>query len=159
MTRWILRYGTNCRGYLRGKKPLEPPPWGRAIPVTGTRAIGSRFLGVDGGASDLDFLCVRVALRNGRRVRLGSHAAAPMRVPAVITDQVFALVGDVLSYFGQEIEGAEDLEIAARSASQVGTGRTRKAAAVVLFGAVQHRPVVGQADHPCQGDAISRSSR
>jgi hypothetical protein len=57
-----------------------------------------------------------------------------MRVPAVITDEVFALVGDVLGDFGQEIEGTEDLEIAARSASQVGTGRSREAVAVVLFG-------------------------
>lgn len=25
MSRWILRYGTSYRGYLRGKKPLEKP--------------------------------------------------------------------------------------------------------------------------------------
>jgi hypothetical protein len=54
-----------------------------------------------------------------------------MRVPAVVPHEVFALVRDVLGDFGQEIEGAEDLEVAARSASQVGTGRTREAAAVV----------------------------
>jgi hypothetical protein len=82
-----------------------------------------------------------------------------MRVPAVVPHEVFALVGDVLSDFGQEIEGTEDLEIAARSASQVGTRRARKAAAVVLLGAIQHRPVVGQADHLCQADAISQGSR
>ena len=82
-----------------------------------------------------------------------------MRVPAVITDEVFALVGDVLSDFGQAIEGTEDLKVAARSASEVGTGRAREAAAVVLFGPIQDRTVVRQADHACQDDAISWSSR
>jgi len=79
-----------------------------------------------------------------------------MRVPAVITDEVFALVGDVLGDFGQEIEGAEDLEVAARSASQVGTGRSREAAAVVLFGPIQHRPVVRQADHASQAEGTTQ---
>jgi hypothetical protein len=32
-----------------------------------------------------------------------------MRVPVVITEEVFTLVGDVLVDFGQEIERAEDL--------------------------------------------------
>jgi hypothetical protein len=82
-----------------------------------------------------------------------------MQVSAVITDEVFALVGDVLGDFGQEIKGTEDLEITARSTSQVGTGRSREAAAVVLFGPIQHRPVVRQADHAGQADAISRGSR
>ena len=83
-----------------------------------------------------------------------------MRVPAVIPDEVFALVGDVLGDFGQEIEGAEDLEVAARSASQIDAlAATGKAAETVLFGLIEHRAVVRQVDHPCQGDAISRSSR
>ncbi len=72
--------------------------------------------------------------------------------------QVAWLVGDVLGDFGQEIEGAEDLEIAARSASQVGTGSPWEAAASVLFGAVQHRAVVGQADHADQAKHRSRNN-
>jgi len=38
---------------------------------------------------------------------------------------VFALVGDVLGDFSQEIEGTEDLEVAAPSTSQIGTGRSQ----------------------------------
>jgi hypothetical protein len=46
-----------------------------------------------------------------------AHAPLPMRVPAEVTNQVLAVVRNVLRHFGQEVQDAEDLEIALRSAS------------------------------------------
>jgi len=65
-------------------------------------------------------------------------------MPAVIADEVFAFVGYVLCDFGEEVEAVEDLEIALGTGSQVGTGGTGEATAVVLFRAVDDGALVGQ---------------
>ena len=90
------------------------------------------------------------------RSRLGAQAAAAMRVPAVVSHQMFALVGDVLRDFGQEVQSAEDLKVAARSAPQVGAGRAGKTAAVVFLGVVDHRTVVRQADDAGQAERTTQ---
>ena len=80
-----------------------------------------------------------------------------MRISAVVTDQVLALLRDVLRDFGQKIDGAEDLEVAARSAEKIGTGRPGKTAAVVLLRVIDHRAVVGQADDPGQAEGTTQN--
>jgi hypothetical protein len=45
-----------------------------------------------------------------------------VRVPTVITNQVLALVSNVLRHFGQEVQDAKDLEVTLRSASQIAAG-------------------------------------
>ena len=54
----------------------------------------------------------------------------------------------MLGHFGQEIQGAEDLEAAARFAEKTGTGRPGKTAAVLFLGMADHRAAVGHADDP-----------
>ena len=39
MARWILRYGTSRRGYLRGKRAFEPRPWGYLLRRTRENAV------------------------------------------------------------------------------------------------------------------------
>ena len=80
-----------------------------------------------------------------------------MRVPAVVADQVLALVGNVLREFGQEVQRGEDLEIAAGAAAEVGAGRAGEAAAVVLLGTIDHRAVVAQADHAGQAEGTTQN--
>ena len=40
----------------------------------------------------------------------------------------------------QEVQGSEDLEVAARAAAEVGTGRAGEAAAMVLLGTIDGLP-------------------
>ena len=54
----------------------------------------------------------------------------------VVADEVFALVGDVLGQFGEEVEGLEDLEVAGGTAEEVFAGRFGEAMGWMLFGAV-----------------------
>ncbi len=71
-----------------------------------------------------------------------------MGIPTVVANQVFALVGNVLRDFGQEVQGTEDLEVAFRSTSQVRAGRAGETAAVVRFRAVDDRAFVGRGFDP-----------
>ena len=47
---------------------------------------------------------------------LGAEAACLVGVVAVVADEVFALIGDVLGEFGEEVEGIEDLVVAGHPA-------------------------------------------
>jgi len=53
----------------------------------------------------------------------------------------------VLCHFSQEVQGAEDLEVTLRSASQVPARWAGKAAAVVLLRSINHLTVFGQPHH------------
>ena len=70
-----------------------------------------------------------------------SRMPLPVRVPTVKTNQVLALIGNVLRDLGQKVQGVEDLEISLRSAAQIGAGRTGKAVATAwLSSRPQVRP-------------------
>jgi hypothetical protein len=87
--------------------PDEGGP-GRQVRRLGLALRGAVAAGL--GAVDLDFIVCTL---------LGSHPAAAIGIPAVVPHQVLALVRDVLSQFGQEVEDVEDLEVAARAGSEV----------------------------------------
>jgi len=60
---------------------------------------------------------------------------------------VFTFFGNVLRYFRQEVERAENLEVAPRPATQIPAGRAGKAAAMDAFTdgsrPMSERPVLG----------------
>jgi hypothetical protein len=99
---------------------------------------------------------LRVAVRTGLRVRLGSQAAVAMRVPAVITHEVFALVGDVLGDFGRKSRALKTWKLRRDPPRRSALAAPGEAAAVVLCGAIQHRSVVGQADHARQTERTTQ---
>ena len=100
-----------------------------------------------------DFSTVGVRLGVGLRLvvlvliaLLGTEAACLVGVVAVVTDEVFALVGDVLGEFGEEVEGIEDLIIANHTAEQVVACGFGEAMGPVLLGVVDHLPSPGNAE-------------
>ena len=58
---------------------------------------------------------------------LGAHAAALIRVEAEIPHKMRPGVGDVLGDLGDEVQGVEDLEVAADAAEQIGARRPGEA--------------------------------
>ena len=70
----------------------------------------------------------------------------------VVADEVFALVGDVLSQFGQEVEWLEDLKVAGYAAQQVhacGLGKTLR---MMFLRPVNDLPGGGDADEAGQAE-------
>ena len=56
----------------------------------------------------------------------GSYGAGLVGVVAVIADDVFAIVGDVLDQFREQVKGSQDLEVAGRGAKEIHAGRLGK---------------------------------
>jgi hypothetical protein len=65
---------------------------------------------------------------------------------------VLAFFGNVLRHFRHEVQRDENLG----SAPKIRAGRTGKAAAVVPFGSVDHRAIVGQAYHTGQAERTAQ---
>lgn len=74
------------------------------------------------------------------------QAAGLVGVAAVVADQVFALVGDVLGEFGEEVQGVEDLEVAGDAAEEILAGGLGILLAVVFLGLVEDLAFRGNAD-------------
>ena len=66
----------------------------------------------------------------------GSHAAGLVGVVAIVADEVFAMIGDVLGEFGEEVKGIEDLEIAGDAPKQVAAGGVGEAMGPVFLSVV-----------------------
>lgn len=64
----------------------------------------------------------------------------------------------MLRDFRQEIQRAENLKVSSRPATQIAAGRTGKAAAMVPFGSVDHRAIVGQTDHAGQAERTAHDA-
>ena len=60
---------------------------------------------------------------------------------AVVADEVFALVGDVLRQLCEEVERPEDLEVAGYAAAEVFAGRFGEPLGLMLLGVVDDLPV------------------
>ena len=71
----------------------------------------------------MSFLCSEHRAVDPHRFRLGRagfvclwlDTPLAIRIPTVVADQVFALIGNVLRDFGQKVQRAEDLEVAFRA--------------------------------------------
>ncbi len=68
---------------------------------------------------------------------------------------MLAFVRDVLRDFRQKIQRAENLEVAPRTPFQIAAGRTGEAAAACLFGTIDDRAVIGQANHTGQTEGAA----
>ncbi len=74
-------------------------------------------------------------------------------------------VGDVLGEFGDEVQGVEDLEVAGHPRTDPGThaaeegtaGGLWEASAGFLLGEVDHRALLGDADHAVKTERAHRS--
>ena len=130
--------------------PFDQPGPGRNR--TAARVAVSGFLHIERRSTDSG----RCRLRLLGLPQLGLDAAVPVRVPAVVAHQMIPFLRDVLRQFGQEVECAKDLEVAPWSTTQIATGWVGKAA-VVFFGPIDHRSVVGQPDHARQAERATQN--
>ena len=98
-----------------------------------------------------DRLVLVVPARLGGRIGLGgdlfgTHAPGLVGVVTVVADEVFALVGDVLGEFGEEVQGLKDLEVTGDASEQVVPGGVGEAVWFVLVGVVDNLTGAGDAD-------------
>ena len=90
-------------------------------------------------ADDVALSGVRFSLVDGGL--FSAEAAGLIGVETVIADKVFALVGDVLGEFGQEVEGLEDIEVAGGGAEEVCAGRFGEAMGSLLLNTHRANPL------------------
>jgi hypothetical protein len=112
-----------------------------AIGLVG-RGPGGRGLGLGG--------------RIVRGVGPGAATSGGTGIEAEVADQVLAGLGDVLGELGDEVQGVEDLEVAADVAEEVGARGLGKALAVGLLGAVEDLALVGDADQALEAEGTAQ---
>ena len=97
--------------------------------------------------------------RGGRVVRgvgFGAATSGGAGIEAKVAGKVLSGVGDVLGELGDEVQGIEDLEVAADAAEEVAACGLGKALAVGLFGAVEDRALRGDADQALEAERTAQ---